>query len=85
MHWNADGIGNIKHQLQDYLVNSNVEVLTVQDSKLLSTGPIADKDPIILEDYGLLSTIAVHLVGDIIGPMLGITVQRSGFSVVIKL
>ena len=45
MQWNADGIGNKIFELQEYLVNSNVDVLAVQESKLLSTGPKADKDP----------------------------------------
>ena len=45
MQWNADGIGNKIFELQEYLVNSNVDVLAVQESKLLSTGPRADKDP----------------------------------------
>ena len=44
MQWNADGIGNKIFELQEYLVNSNVDVLAVQESKLLSTGPKADKD-----------------------------------------
>ena len=51
MQWNADGIGNKIFELKEYLVNSNVDVLAVQESKLLSTGPKADKDPPILGYY----------------------------------
>ena len=43
MQWNADGIGKENFELQDYLINYNVDVLAVQESKLLSTGPTTDK------------------------------------------
>ena len=47
MQWNADGINNKLDELKQRLVNSNIDILVVQESKLLGpdSGPKPDSTP----------------------------------------
>ena len=47
MQWNADGLKNKQDELKQRLVNSNIDILAIQETKLLGpdSGPTPDKTP----------------------------------------
>ena len=45
LQWNADGLNNKIFELTSRLINSNIDIVAIQESKLISKGPRPDRDP----------------------------------------